>query len=119
MLRVSVAILSLCAVAQARTRARAVDVPATSISAQDSSLYYSPYAWAPVGAGGMGTINSGAYMRVLFSGNTVELSFDVSQMVAPVSQVYTRIDNGPLLSTPVGATISLAVPPNLTHGDVP
>ena len=122
MLRASL-LLSLCAAAQARTRGRAADAaarsPAVAISAQDPSLFYSPYAWAPVGGAGMGTINSGAYMRCMFSGNAVTLSFDVSMMVSPVSQVYTRIDNGPLLPTPVGAAISLAVPANLTHGDVP
>ena len=93
---------------------------AVSVSPTDPAIWYTPYVWNAVGgSGAMGTINSGATMRVFFSGNTVTLTFDVSQMVTPISQIYTAIDNGPVQQWLVSPTISLAVPANLTHGDVP
>lgn len=37
----------------------------------------------------------------------------------PCAQIYTRIDNGPLVPTPVPASLALTVAANLSHGDVP
>jgi hypothetical protein len=62
------------------------------IAPNDPSIYYSPYAWA-VSSLNASTINSGSYFRVLFTGTTATLTFDVSQMVTPASQLYwsTRV----------------------------
>ena len=89
-----------------------------TVSPTDGSLYFSPYGWLVTPASAS-TIQAGAYMKVLFSGNSVTLTFDVSNMVTPVSQVYARIDEGPLLHYLVQPSLVLAVPANNTHGDVP
>ena len=60
-----------------------------------------------------------SYFKVLFTGSEVNVTFDVSQMVDPVSQIYWQIDNGPLTPSVVVPLLALTVPPALTHGDVP
>ena len=89
------------------------------VAPTDPAIWASPYVWAAVGDGNIGTINSGATLRVFFSGNAVTLNFDTSLMVSPVSQIYTAIDNAPVQQWLVAPSIALAVPTNLTHGDVP
>ena len=44
-----------------------------------------------MGAANASTINTGSYMRVLFSGNTASLAFDVSNMVSPPSQIVRAV----------------------------
>ena len=87
------------------------------------------------------TVNTGSYFKTLFSGKTVAISFDVSEMVNPVSrlgpvvcsrlasyhpaplpqvsEIYWQIDNGPMTMALVAPLISLTVPTPLTQGDVP
>ena len=91
---------------------------ALRVAPSDPSFYFSPYGWL-VSPSNASTINTGSYFRVLFTGDTATLTFDVSQMVSPPSQVYWRIDNSPMISAIVNSTIVLTVPVNLTHGDVP
>jgi hypothetical protein len=49
-----------------------------------------------VAPGAATTVNTGAYVRVLFAGAEPALLFDTSRMVDAASQVYWRIDEGPL-----------------------
>ena len=79
------------------------------IAADDPAFYYSPYAWS-VAPGAATTVNTGAYVRVLFAGAQPALLFDTSSMVDTASQVYWRIDEGPL--TKVTLTRYAPKPPN-------
>ena len=97
---------------------RARERATVSLSPTDPSLYYSPYAWQVTGAAAT-TLNSAAYLRFMVSGTFVAFNFDVSNMVAPASQVYWRVDNGPATSSLILPVVTAAIPPNNTHGDVP
>jgi hypothetical protein len=89
------------------------------IAPSNSSLYFSPYTWN-VTDGAATTVNTGAYMRTLFSGNSVALTFDVSAMVSPPSQIMWRVDDGPLTATPVAGLVPLVIPPAAyKNGDLP
>ena len=88
------------------------------IAPNDPALYFSPFNWQ-VAAAAASTINAGAYFKCIFQGGWANLTFDVSQMVSPPSQIYVQIDNGPQTPFLVASTVSLAAPSNLTHGDVP
>lgn len=91
----------------------------TAIAAGNAAFVYSPYNWQVV-ANKATTWNAGAYFRVLFSGATCVLNFDVSVAVSPFSQIWWRIDNGPWVMAPVAASITCIVP-TITAGnaDVP
>jgi lysophospholipase L1-like esterase len=66
------------------------------------------------------TANPGAYLRTLFSGNSCALLFDVAAMVAPASQLWWRIDNGPWTQASVAASVTCAVPAaTAANSDVP
>ena len=90
----------------------------TIISPMDPAFQYSPWAWQLTKAAAT-TVNPGSYFKILFESNTASLQFDVSQMVAMPSQLYWRIDNGPMTQELIRATIPLTIPANLTKGDVP
>lgn len=62
----------------------------------DPAFYYSPYQWNVLDLNAT-TVNTGAYIRVLFSGSSPSVLFDTNTMCDTPSQVYTRIDNGPLV----------------------
>ena len=109
---------ALAAAAAARLPAARAPLPARFAAPSDPALYFSPYNWLVNGTSAS-TINSAAYMRVLFQGPWANLSFDVSQMVQPPSQVYVQIDNGPRTPFLVAPLLALPVPFNLTRGDVP
>jgi len=81
----------------------------------DPAIIYSPFNWE-VTANATSTINGGAYFRTLFSGNSCVLKFDVAQMVSPVSQIYYRVDNGPLTLVSVAASVATVIPP-ITHAN--
>ena len=84
------------------------------------AMLYSPYNWNVGGAAAI-TVNAGAYFRTMFGGSTTcVLNFDVSAMVSPTSEIWSRIDNGPWTQAAVGTTISLNIPAiMLSNGDVP
>ena len=88
------------------------------ISPNDPALFYSPYHWQISDAAAT-SMNTGSYIRVLFTGNSVNLTFDTSMMVTPPSQLYYVVDNGPMTPFIISPSISISVPVNLTHGDVP
>lgn len=77
------------------------------------------YQWFLNGSATATTLNTGAYIRTLFTGNSVVLTFDVSQMVSPPSQLYYAVDNGPMTPFTILPAVNVSVPANLTHGDVP
>ena len=52
----------------------------------DPSLWYSPFHWL-VTPSSATTVNTGSIVRTLFSGSFVNLTFNVSLMVDPPSQV--------------------------------
>jgi hypothetical protein len=90
------------------------------IAPTDPGLYFSPYNWGPTkNKAAMATINAGAYMKCMFSGSAATLHFDVSAMVFPPSQVYTRVDNGPLVAVAVAPEVEVSVPVGLDTEDVP
>ena len=66
--------------------------PASLILPDHAAWLYSPYTWATPTGRAAATINAGAYLRVLFSGPSAALHFDVGANRAPLSQVYTRVD---------------------------
>lgn len=90
---------------------------AVFIRPNDPAISYSPYNWG-VTASNASTINSGAYFRVLFTGNSATLHFDTSLMVYPASQLYARVDNSGLFPFTIAPIVTINVPKSLTT-DVP
>ena len=84
----------------------------------DPAIWYSPYQWA-LSSTSATTLNTGATLRVLFSGTFLNLTYDVSQMVSPPSQLYYRVDQGPLTLFTIAPVVQVNIPVNNTHGDVP
>ncbi len=66
--------------------------PSVLIPPDHGAWLYSPYTWTTPTSRSAATINAGAYLRVLFSGPSAALRFDVGANRVPLSQVYTRID---------------------------
>jgi hypothetical protein len=93
----------------------ALTVPATG-----ANFLFSPYTWRLNSSALTATaVNPGAYFRCVFQGSAANLTFDTSAMIAPPSQLYYQVDNGPLTPFLVAPTVAVAVPPALTRGDVP
>lgn len=80
-----------------------------AIAPSNVAFVYSPYNWQVL-AGVATAWNPGAYFRVLFSGSSCTLNFDVSAAVAPLSQLWWRVDNGPWTQVEVAAAIACAIP---------
>ena len=99
--------------------AYSLSAPTLTVAPSDSSFSFSPYNWNRTAAAAT-TANAGAYFRVLFTGRTASLSFDVSAMVTPPTQIYWRIDDGPATAAPVAPSVKLVIPPSLVgNADVP
>lgn len=93
--------------------------PGAQIAPNDPAIVYSPYNWQVL-AGSATAWNPGAYFRVLFGGSSCTLAFDVSASVAPLSQFWWRIDQGPWTQAAVSSTVACAVPAITTNNpDVP
>jgi len=89
------------------------------VTPDDENLLYSSYHWQ-VTAAAATAVNTGATIRTLFSGSSVNLSFDISAMVSPPTQIYVTVDNGARQHFSLDAAlIAVAIPPNNTRGDVP
>ena len=89
------------------------------IAANNAAFLYSPLNWAVTAASAI-TINPGAYFRILFTGTTCNLNFNVANMCTPASQIWWRIDNGPLTQASVASVIPLTIPAaTLGNADVP
>lgn len=89
----------------------------STIAPNDPNIVYSPYTW-DVTAGAAKTINAGAYLRIAFTGTpgTLAATFDITNMVAPASQVGIRIDGGNWLNVEVAASVPLTIPTDNTWG---
>ena len=67
----------------------------TIIAPNNSAILYSPFTWSVTSSASI-TINSGAYLRVIFNSSaTAAFTFDTSTNSAPFSEVVARIDMGP------------------------
>lgn len=87
-----------------------------AITPNDTAIIYSPYNWQVL-TGVATAWNPGAYFRVLFSGASCTLNFDVSSAVAPLSQLWWRVDNGPWTQALVASTIACGIP-SITSSNV-
>ena len=84
----------------------------------DLALTYSPYNWA-VTATSAASINGGAYFKTLVQSTFINLTFGVSNMAPTPSQLYVQVDNGPLVNVLIAPVVTVTIPTNNTHGDVP
>ncbi len=92
---------------------------ANAIAGDNPAIVYSPYTWN-IGAGKAITNNAGAYLRLMFTGTSCALVFDVAAMAAPASQIWWRIDNSAWTQATLAATVTLAIPSaTLSNADVP
>ncbi len=91
-----------------------------SSAPNNAAMLYSPYNWN-IGGGAAITVNAGAYFRTLFgSSTTCVLNFDVTGMVSPTSEIWSRIDNGAWVQAAVNTPVSLHIPAiTLSNADVP
>ncbi len=90
-----------------------------AVAPTDPALSYSAYHWQ-ITAGAATTVNPGASFRCLFAGTVLTLTFNISMMVSPPSQLLITVDNGaPQQVSLTSASIAVAIPANNTHGDVP
>ena len=90
-----------------------------AIAPNDAAMLYSPLGWNVTGTAAT-SANAGAAFRVLFSGASCMLGFDVSAMVSPASQLWWRIDTGAWTQASVAATITCAIPAATAgNADVP
>jgi lysophospholipase L1-like esterase len=64
----------------------------TIISMNNAAILYSPFNWA-ISSSFAKTINSGAYLKVIFSGTSCLLTTDTSADVSLYPQLWIRIDN--------------------------
>lgn len=85
------------------------------VAPSNPAIAYSPYTWN-VGNGSATTISAGAYFRVLFTGTSVSLAFNVSAEGSPASELYTRVDGyetqSPWTEASVAATVTPTMPSN-------
>lgn len=89
------------------------------LAPNDPAILYAPFSWN-IGAASAVAANAGAGFRLLFTGGTCVLGFDVSAMVSPASQIWWRIDNGPWTQAAVAASLPCTVPAaTLGNADVP
>ena len=63
----------------------------TVIASDDPAILYSPGNWS-VTASGAATLNAGAYFSTLFTGSSLAIGFSTSANLAPLPQLYFRID---------------------------
>ncbi|MCX7382488.1 MAG: SGNH/GDSL hydrolase family protein [Alphaproteobacteria bacterium] len=89
------------------------------LAPNDAAMLYSPFGWN-VQAASATTANAGSGFRTLFTGVICVLTFDVSGMVTPASQLWWRIDNGPWTQATLAASITCSVPAATAgNADVP
>ena len=81
----------------------------SSITPDNAAFAFSPYNWL-ISSAAAKTISSGAYFKINFTGTTCILNFDLMNNGSPLSQVWTKVDNGAWTSYVIGANISLTIP---------
>ncbi|HTV07815.1 MAG TPA: LamG-like jellyroll fold domain-containing protein [Candidatus Aquilonibacter sp.] len=85
----------------------------STIAPNNAAFLYSPGNWS-VNSSQALSINAGAYFSILFTGSTVQLNFNVSNLGSPASEIYYRIDGysagTPFTEANVAATIIPTMP---------
>jgi hypothetical protein len=82
-----------------------------------AAILYSPYNWHVNGTRAQ-TIYAGAYFRVLFTGGSCDLNFDMSNVSSPVPRLLIRVDGRTRQSANLASTVSVTMPSgqdNTTH----
>ena len=74
-----------------------------------TKVLFSPGNWN-VGTGTAKTIDDGAYFRVIGTGTTCQLTFDMSATSSPVPKVTYAFDGLPPVTTDLAATMNLTLP---------
>lgn len=69
-------------------------VSTNTVTMDNAAILYSPFNWG-VTAQSAKTINSGAYLKVIFGGTSCRLTSDTSSNLPPYSEFWTRVDGGP------------------------
>ena len=78
-----------------------------------NSILYRCFCWQHT-CNAMPAQTQSRYIKFLFSGSFLNFRFNVSHMATPASEVYWRVDNGPMTPSLVLDTVSVAIPPNNT-----
>jgi hypothetical protein len=89
----------------------------TPIAPDNAAILYSPYNWH-VNSTRAQTINPGANFRVLFTGASCTLNFDITNVSSPVPRLRICVDGRTNQSANVAATVSVTMPSgqdNTTH----
>lgn len=89
----------------------------STILANDANAQYSPYTW-DVTASRARTINSGAYLRIAFTGDVAGLAatFDLTGLTSPYAVIDWRLDDGPWTVTRLAASVPLTPPASSKWG---
>lgn len=74
-----------------------------------ANILFSPYNW-DVGTSTAKTINAGAYFKILFTGTSCTLQFDVAAALAPYSQIMYQVDGGAVVVAPIAASVVISMP---------
>lgn len=84
-----------------------------TIEANNAAFLYSPYNWEVTGSGAS-TINADAYFRILFTGNSLTLNFNVANDLTPLPEIYYQVDGfnvqSPWTEADVASTIVVTMP---------
>ena len=89
----------------------------TPIAPDNAAILYSPYNWH-VNSTRAQSINPGAYYRVLFTGPSCTLNYDMTNVSSPVGRVHICVDGRTNQSESLASTISVTMPSgqdNTTH----
>lgn len=81
-----------------------------NILPNNAAFLYSPYNWGAPNSSSAIAYNTGAYCKILFSGNSCVLNFNLSGSGYPLSQIWWRIDQGPWTQSDVASTIVCTIP---------
>ena len=81
----------------------------TEIPADNAAIYYSPAGWL-VGSGSAKTINTGQYLRVLFTGSTCVLKFDMTGLATPYPMLLISVDGRPAQRSVLAASVTVTMP---------
>lgn len=86
------------------------------IAPNNAAFLYSPGNWTTPTSVQASTINAGAYIKIMFTGATCILNFNVTNNLTPLSEIYYRIDGyeaqSPFIEASVANTITVAMPSN-------
>ena len=84
----------------------------TTVAPDDPAILYSPGNWS-VTPSGAATLNAGAYFSTLFTGSSLSLGFSTAANLAPLPQLYYRIDGYSAQSPWTRAEVAPSIVPAL------